>query len=143
MKVLKKSAVFFFALLIMVLSAVPVFANDVVSPLAKNHPYKDYYIENYDIKINVLENNTLEITEKISVYFNQQRHGIFRKIPLSNRVQRADGSIRMKHRQRAAIMLFRSAILINLCITARITPFPIPMLWERILAKGLTNFILI
>lgn len=97
MKVLKKSAVFFFALLIMVLSAVPVFANDVVSPLAKNHPYKDYYIENYDIKINVLENNTLEITEKISVYFNQQRHGIFRKIPLSNRVQRADGSTGTTH----------------------------------------------
>ncbi|MDE6505761.1 MAG: DUF2207 domain-containing protein, partial [Eubacterium sp.] len=61
------------------------------------HPYSDYYIESYDIKMNVLENNTLEITESISAYFNQQKHGLFRKIPLLNYVERADGSIGATH----------------------------------------------
>ncbi len=48
--------------------------------------------ESYDVSINVLENNTLEITEKISAYFNVGKHGIFRKIPTTNSVERADGS---------------------------------------------------
>ena len=39
-----------------------------------------------------IENNTLEITEKASAYFNVSKHGIFRKIPTVNYVERADGS---------------------------------------------------
>ncbi|MDE5996268.1 MAG: DUF2207 domain-containing protein, partial [Eubacterium sp.] len=60
-------------------------------------PYKDYYFESYDVSINVLENNTLEITEKISAYFNVSKHGIFRKIPTTNYVERADGSTGTTH----------------------------------------------
>lgn len=92
MKIFKNSLVFIFSFMIAVISVFPAFAEDAVFPAAKNHPYKDYYIENYDVEINVLENNTLEITETISAYFNQRRHGIFRKIPLVNNINRADGS---------------------------------------------------
>ena len=92
MKIFKNSLVFIFSFIIAVISVFPAFAEDAVFPAAKNHPYKDYYIENYDVEINVLENNTLEITETISAYFNQRRHGIFRKIPLVNNINRADGS---------------------------------------------------
>jgi len=61
--------------------------------------YYDYVIENYDISIKVNENNSLEITEKIDVYFNMEKHGIFRKIPLTNEVVRVDGT-RNKNRAR-------------------------------------------
>lgn len=66
-------------------SSVPVFASESFS----NSPY---YFTAYDVHINVLEDNTLEITEKIDAHFNESRHGIFRTIPLYNSVQRADGT---------------------------------------------------
>ncbi len=40
----------------------------------------------------VNEDNTFDITENITVYFNISKHGIFRKIPLKNSVTRIDGS---------------------------------------------------
>ena len=61
-------------------------------------PYKvkaisyDYTLNYYDINIVVNENNTLRITEKIGAYFNVSKHGIFRKIPLRNKVTRLDGT---------------------------------------------------
>lgn len=56
--------------------------------------FKDnpYVIDSYDINVKVNENNTLKITEKITVYFNEKRHGIVRTIPLTNYIRRADGS---------------------------------------------------
>ena len=52
-----------------------------------------YTIENYDINMVVNENNTFDITEKISVNFTgYNKHGIFRKIPLKNVVRRLDGT---------------------------------------------------
>ena len=98
MKLIKKSFLFLLILVLLSASAVTAFAVDI--PYYGNsvrHPYSDYYIESYDIKMNVLENNTLEITENISAYFNQQKHGLFRKIPLVNYVERADGSIGTTH----------------------------------------------
>ena len=53
----------------------------------------DYTITNYDIDMTVNEDNTFDITEKINVYFNFPKHGIYRKIPLKNSVKRLDGSI--------------------------------------------------
>ena len=38
------------------------------------------------------ENNTFKITEKIGAYFNIDKHGIFRKIPLKNSIVRNDGT---------------------------------------------------
>ena len=51
-----------------------------------------YVIDKYDIDIVVNENNTFDITETITAYFNEQRHGIYRKIPLKNKIQRLDGT---------------------------------------------------
>lgn len=52
----------------------------------------DYIIEKYDIKMVVNENNTFDITETITTYFNVAKHGIFRKIPLKNNITRIDGT---------------------------------------------------
>ena len=52
----------------------------------------DYIINSYDVNLFVNENNTMEISEKIGVYFNVNKHGIFRKIPLRNKVTRLDGT---------------------------------------------------
>lgn len=46
------------------------------------YQYSDYVIDNYDINIIVNENNTFDITENITAYFNVPKHGIYRKIPL-------------------------------------------------------------
>ena len=50
----------------------------------------DYTIESYDIDVVVNENNTFDITEKITAFFDIPKHGIFRKIPLKNTVTRED-----------------------------------------------------
>ncbi len=52
----------------------------------------EYVIDNYDININVNENNTFDITENITAYFNIPKHGIFRTIPLKNTVTRLNGT---------------------------------------------------
>ncbi len=98
MKWVKKVFLFLITLVLLASSSVSAFALDIEPSYAdKKHPYMDYYFESYDVSINVLENNTLEITESISAYFNQQKHGLFRKIPLLNYVERADGSIGATH----------------------------------------------
>ena len=63
-----------------------------VNPLKVYASSSEYVINNYDINIVVNENNTLKITEKIGAYFNIDKHGIFRKIPLRNTVIRLDGT---------------------------------------------------
>ncbi|MBQ3511939.1 MAG: DUF2207 domain-containing protein [Bacilli bacterium] len=54
--------------------------------------YREYIIDSYDIKIKVNENNTFDIEEKIVAYFYISKHGIFRKIPVRNEVERLDGT---------------------------------------------------
>ena len=54
--------------------------------------YAEYTIDSYDIKMIVNENNTFDITEKITVNFTQYKHGINRKIPIRNTIQRLDGT---------------------------------------------------
>lgn len=56
---------------------------------AKNY---DYVINNYDVEIIVNENNSFDITETIDVYFNKQKHGIYRNIPTKNVITRLDGT---------------------------------------------------
>ena len=53
---------------------------------------EDYVIDAYDINIHVNENNTFDITETITAYFNTPKHGIYRKIPLNNKIVRLDGT---------------------------------------------------
>ncbi len=52
----------------------------------------DYYISDYDINIIVNENNTFDITEKITAYFNVAKYGIYRNIPIRNKITRLDGT---------------------------------------------------
>ena len=52
----------------------------------------DYIINNYDINMVVNENNTFDITETITAYFNVPKHGIVRKVPLKNLITRLDGT---------------------------------------------------
>jgi uncharacterized membrane protein YgcG len=51
-----------------------------------------YNIIGYDVQIIVNENNTYQVNETINVFFNEPRHGIYRKLPLKNKVVRTDGS---------------------------------------------------
>lgn len=52
-----------------------------------------YQIESYNIDMKVNEDNTFDITETISVNFTGYgKHGIYRKIPLKNIVERLDGT---------------------------------------------------
>lgn len=51
-----------------------------------------YTIEKYHINIRVTTQNIYQIEETISVHFNQSYHGIYRDIPLVNKVERTDGS---------------------------------------------------
>lgn len=57
-----------------------------------SNEYAEYTIDSYDIKMIVNENNTFDITEKITVNFTQYKHGINRKIPTRNTIQRLDGT---------------------------------------------------
>ena len=61
---------------------------------SKNKQYSsyNYVIDKYDINIIVNEDNTLDITETITAYFNVSKHGIFRIIPLKNNITRLDGT---------------------------------------------------
>lgn len=52
----------------------------------------EYTIQSYNINMVVNEDNTFDITENITAYFNVQKHGIYRKIPLKNSITRTDGT---------------------------------------------------
>lgn len=52
-----------------------------------------YLINGYNINLDVHENNVIDITENIDAYFTSSKHGIFRKIPLKNKVERLDGTV--------------------------------------------------
>ena len=52
----------------------------------------DYYIESYNVDINVSSDNSYDIKETIVAYFNKEKHGIIRNIPTRNTVTRTDGS---------------------------------------------------
>ena len=52
----------------------------------------EYCITKYVIDMKVNEDNSYNITEKITAYYNVSKHGIFRKLPLKNQVVRNDGS---------------------------------------------------
>lgn len=51
--------------------------------------YHDYYIKNYEVNIVVNEDSTYEVQEIIDVFFNIDKHGIYRTIPTSYSNQRA------------------------------------------------------
>lgn len=84
MKSVKKIFFALSALMLCMLLPFTAFAND--------YSFKPYYISSYHVEMNVTEDNILQITEDIEAYFNQPRHGIYRYIPVTNTVERADGT---------------------------------------------------
>ncbi len=66
--------------------------NGNIDVYAKEDVDSSYIISRYNVDIVVNENNTLDITEDITAYFNTSKHGIFRTIPLKNEVERLDGT---------------------------------------------------
>ena len=52
----------------------------------------DYDITSYDVDIVVDKYNKLSVTEKIDTYFDINKHGIIRRLPLYNNIVRQDGS---------------------------------------------------
>ena len=82
---MKKYLKYLFALILLLMLVVP----NKVSAVSSS---SEYTIESYGIDMVVNENNTFEITEKITANFNASKHGIFRKIPLKNTVTRNDGT---------------------------------------------------
>lgn len=49
-------------------------------------------ITKYHVDMKVTKDNVYKITETIEVNFKEERHGIYRNIPLVNRIKREDGS---------------------------------------------------
>ena len=66
--------------------------NSAEISLHEEYSYYNYVIERYHVDIKVNENNTYDITENISAYFNMPKHGIYRTIPIKNKVERVDGT---------------------------------------------------
>lgn len=62
------------------------------SAFADMSDYNDFVINNYDVKIDVGEDNTLHVVESIDVKFNEERHGIYRNIPRRFEVKRENGT---------------------------------------------------
>lgn len=67
----KKVLMFFMGVLTSFLLCSPVFA-------------ENFYIENYDVNLQVNKSKQVHITENIDVYFTSDMHGIFRDIPHKN-----------------------------------------------------------
>ena len=102
MKKIIKSSNLFFTILFITVLFLPINVHALSDSIANNYSsvpseisrYRsyEYVIDKYDINIIVNENNTFEITENITAYFNVPKHGIFRTIPLKNTITRLDGS---------------------------------------------------
>ncbi len=70
-----------------------IYADEELTPSnIKSYNFYDYVIDSYDVHMIVNEDNTFDITETITAYFNKARHGIIRSIPLKNTVERLDGT---------------------------------------------------
>ena len=71
----------------------------------KSHPdvgSEKFYIQKYDVKLNVDENKAVHITETIDVYFVRSAHGIIREIPIDFREKLTMESISEKYTQNYA-----------------------------------------
>ena len=69
------------------------YSSDMLTPSkVSDYSYYDYVLNKYDVNIKVNEDNTFDVVETITAYFNEPKHGIFRNIPLTNKITRLDGS---------------------------------------------------
>lgn len=69
------------------------YSSNMLTPSkVSDYSYYDYVLDKYDVNIKVNEDNTFDVVETITAYFNEPKHGIFRTIPLINKITRLDGS---------------------------------------------------
>jgi uncharacterized membrane protein YgcG len=73
----------------------------------------DYQINSYNINMIVNLNNTMDITENIGAYFNIYKHGIFRKLPIKNKVERLDGTVSNNNVQISNILVSGLSTMYN------------------------------
>ena len=66
-----KKATFFIGLITCLFLCAPIFA-------------EGFYIENYDVDLQVNKYKQIHVTEHIDVFFSQASHGIYRDIPYNN-----------------------------------------------------------
>ena len=83
---MKKCFTYIFAFVLLIMMVIP---NKVSAATSSS---SDYTIESYDIDMIVNEDNTFDITEQITAYFNVSKHGIYRRLPLKNTITRNDGT---------------------------------------------------
>ena len=95
MKNAKRLFAFLITLALALFAAIPAFAAGYDD--GPDYSRVDYYISDYDIQIDVQENNVFHITEHITAYFNISSHGIYRSIPVVNYIEREDGSTGRVH----------------------------------------------
>ncbi len=67
-------------------------SNNITPSAMEKYKRRDYVIDKYEVIMNVNEDNTFDIIEKIEAYYNVKKHGIIRKVPISNYVTRIDGT---------------------------------------------------
>lgn len=95
----KKEIITFLTIILVLISLILPISSYATSANLYQYNY-DYEITSYNIDMVVNENNTFDITETITAYFNVSKHGIFRKIPLKNSITRLD---RTKSKNKAQI----------------------------------------
>lgn len=65
------------------------YSSNMLTPSkVSDYSYYDYVLDKYDINIKVNEDNTFDVVETITAYFKKPKHGIFRTIPLTNKITR-------------------------------------------------------
>ncbi len=95
---IKRATIILVTIFMALVSATPVFAESTIDDsidsstlrgsFTRDFKTYDYIIDDYDINVNVAEDNSLRIVEKIKVFFTNQHHGIIRKIPIVNHFDR-------------------------------------------------------
>lgn len=92
MMIRKKIITVLITTLLLILLILPNYSNAISDKKKYIYSNYDYVIDNYKIDMIVNEDNTFDITETITAYFDVPKHGIYRKIPLKNSITRIDGT---------------------------------------------------
>lgn len=81
--------------------------------------FNGYKLTAYDVQVKVHDNNVLEVTENITAYFDQPKHGIYRNIPIKNKLRWFINQETIAHTQKAKIT--------NISVTDGKNNQPLPM----------------
>lgn len=80
-------------ILLFLLMFIPLVVNANAINVDDEYTNYDYVIENYDIDIQVEENNIYEVEETVEVKYNILKEEFVRRIPLNNSFERLDGLV--------------------------------------------------